>query len=393
MFLLFRHLVLLGISCSMAGLCFPGERKRLPDTSLPHVRDEIVRIGILLPDRSDQQILQTARMAVDRFNSVEHSRHHFELVPRTTEGPWGAGSKESVALVYEDSVAVIVGSLDGRNAHLAEQVSAKSHLVYLETRATDPTLSQAFVPWFMRCVPGDDQQSETILERITEEGTGRIAILSVADYDTRYSVRSLVKTAAQRKAGSPLIIDLDPEKPDFQPVAEELGSHRISHLILPFWHPSMPAGLTEIRNLIPDLKIYGNLAFTLGMEADGYLDRAAGLPGREMEGLEGVAMVCSGARFSSAGRAFREQFRTRFGSDPGSLCSYMHDAIGLVIEAVVRQGATRDSMKDILAGIHYTGGMTGPISFDEWGNRQQEVPMMTIRSGTPELTGNANLHP
>ncbi len=73
----------------------------------------------------------------------------FKLVVRTTEGPWGAGSKESVGLVYEDEVRAIVGSLDGRNAHLAEQVVAKSHLVYMETKATDPTLSQAYVPWFL----------------------------------------------------------------------------------------------------------------------------------------------------------------------------------------------------------------------------------------------------
>ena len=34
---------------------------------------------------------------------------------------WGAGSKESVSLVYEDQVCAIIGTLDGRNGHLAEQ--------------------------------------------------------------------------------------------------------------------------------------------------------------------------------------------------------------------------------------------------------------------------------
>ena len=88
---------------------------------------------------------------------------------RTAEGFWGAGSKESVGLVYEDNVRAIIGALDGRNGHLAEQVATKSHLTYIETYATEPTLSQAFVPWFMRVVPNDNQQSAIILDQIQRE--------------------------------------------------------------------------------------------------------------------------------------------------------------------------------------------------------------------------------
>ena len=46
-----------------------------------------------------------------------------------------------------------MGSHDGRNAHLVEQVATKSQVVFLSAWASDPTLSQAFVPWFFSCVP------------------------------------------------------------------------------------------------------------------------------------------------------------------------------------------------------------------------------------------------
>ncbi len=151
-----------------------------------------VTIGLLVPDSSYTGVIGAAQEAIQLANEEGgFNGSPFKLVVRTTEGPWGAGSKESVALVYEDEVRAIVGSLDGRNAHLAEQVAAKSHLVYLETYATDPTLSQAYVPWFLRNVPNDNQQAEAIMERIGEEGAEKTAFLVSEDYDARYAVKSL----------------------------------------------------------------------------------------------------------------------------------------------------------------------------------------------------------
>ena len=119
-----------------------------------------ISIGLLLPDQSYSNVAAAARLAIEEANkNGGYMQREFELVIRTAEGFWGAGSKESVGLVYEDHVRAIIGHLDGRNGHLAEQVATKSHLAYIETFATEPTLSQAFVPWFMRVVPNDNQQS------------------------------------------------------------------------------------------------------------------------------------------------------------------------------------------------------------------------------------------
>ena len=69
-------------------------------------------------------------------------------------------------MIYEDHVSLIVTALDGRNAHLAEQVTAKSHVVMLSTQSSDPTLSRAYVPWYFRMVPDDLQQSEIFVKEI-----------------------------------------------------------------------------------------------------------------------------------------------------------------------------------------------------------------------------------
>ncbi len=69
-------------------------------------------------------------------------------------------------MVFEDEVVAIMGSLDGRNAHLAEQVATKTRIAFLSSWATDMTLSQAFVPWYFRCIPNDQQQASSLIEEI-----------------------------------------------------------------------------------------------------------------------------------------------------------------------------------------------------------------------------------
>jgi len=60
----------------------------------------------------------------------------------------------------------LFGSHDSRNAHLVEQAATKSQVVFVSAWSGDPTLSQAFVPWFFNCVPNDYQQVASLIEEI-----------------------------------------------------------------------------------------------------------------------------------------------------------------------------------------------------------------------------------
>jgi ABC-type branched-subunit amino acid transport system substrate-binding protein len=78
-------------------------------------------------------------MAVEAANRDGGFRGRpFELAVRSVEGPWGSGSSEITALVFEESVWAILGPLHGRSAHLAEQVVAKGHVALVSPWASDP---------------------------------------------------------------------------------------------------------------------------------------------------------------------------------------------------------------------------------------------------------------
>ena len=110
------------------------------------------------------------------------------------EGPWGTGSKQAVDLIFEDEVWALLGSHDGRNAHLVEQASAKSIVTFVSVWSSDPTLSQAFIPWFFNCVPSDDQQAVALIDEIySKRKFSRVATITDNSYDSNQSLKSFLK--------------------------------------------------------------------------------------------------------------------------------------------------------------------------------------------------------
>lgn len=319
-----------------------------------------VTIGLLLPDRNHRDVIAAAELAIDRANAAGgYKNREFELQVRSAEGFWGAGSKESVSLVYEDRVRAIIGALDGRNGHLAEQVATKSHLTYIETYATEPTLSQAFVPWFKRVVPNDNQQADLILEQIKREGTGPIAILSTESYDTRYAVRSLTRAVARETGLAPLVIDLDSNEINQPDLVENILINKIDHLVIPYDEPYLKDLILRLGKEKPDLRIYGTLHFTMGLESRKDVWKP----------YEEIYMI--------APRLNREK-------DPAlqeSHSAYIYDAVNLVINAIKQVGTERVAISDYISATEYSGAFTGNITFDELGNRQGASSLIHIQNG------------
>jgi len=333
------------------------------------VSQEQIAIGLLLPDLSHTDVISAAEHAIDQANAAGgYMNREFRLLVRSAEGFWGAGSKESVSLVYEDQVRAIIGSLDGRNGHLAEQVASKSHLTYIETYATEPTLSQAFVPWFMRVVPNDNQQSVTILKQIIKEGGGKIAILSKETYDTKYAVRSLTKAVAGETGMAPLVLDMDTTSNIQGDVIEKILDSNIDHLVIPFDALYLKDLIETLAEEMPDLKIYGTLHFSMSIES------------REdkWDSYEGIYMIAP--RLNSK----------KDDSLPDSRSAYMYDAVNLVINAIQKVGCEREAITNYISKSDYTKGVTGSISFDELGNRLGATTLIHIQNGVPHLIDSLN---
>ncbi len=338
-------------------------------------QDAAVKIGLLIPEQEAIAAKHGAELAIREANEKGgYEGCSFHLVVRSAEGPWGAGSKESVGLVFDDEVVAIMGSLDGRNAHLAEQVATKTKIVFLSAWATDMSLSQAFVPWYFRCVPNDDQQAVTLIQDIYKNRKiSRVTVIGTEDYDSRNAVRSFIKAAALLKLAIPRHYMYRSSSEDLKETLQEIERYDTEAIIL-FGKPSLASEVIPmLQQRKMDQLVFGTLSITDDQRASG----------PDWNSLEGMCLVSSGHWFTKEGAGFQKTFQEAFGYQPGAAAAYAYDGINLIIEAVKKGGTDRDKIIDAFTEINYKHGVTGEIRFDADGNRLGASEIMCIKNSGP----------
>ncbi len=340
--------------------------------------DEPVKIGLLIPDNKSIAARQGAEMAIRKANEKGgYKGRPFQLVVRSMEGPWGTGSKEAVNLIFEEEVWAIIGSHDGRNAHLVEQVATKARIVFLSAWASDPTLSQAFVPWYFSCVPNDLQQAAALIEEIyNKRKINKIAAISDNGYDSKSALKSFVKKTKLDGKADPLQLFYDNSSQDFNDLLDQIIKADVNCIIL-FGKPMASLKLIhQLRQRKMILPVFGSLSV---------LDEKE-LSEKELKDYEGVVLITSGHWLRSKGLAFQEEYQRAYGNIPGAVAAYAYDGMNLIIEAIRNTGLDREKIQKSMAKTHYEG-VTGTIQFDGKGNRLGAAGLMEIKNGIPTAVG------
>lgn len=286
--------------------------------------EETIKIGFLIRDKNDIAIQQVAQSAVEQANNLGgYKGQDFELIIKSCDGPWGITSKQAVALIFEDQVPIIVTALDGRNAHLAEQVTAKSHVLMLSTLSSDPTLSRAYVPWYFRMVPDDKQQAESLIKEIYITNKAKqVAVISLDKYDGEKSVESF-ETEVKQKGFLPPKVFRDLEKDEF---INKIDERSWDALVL----AGTPNDGDKLTSLIKSNNTYSFLNFFSFMGPDEF--------------------------FKNVSTSFSPSL------------DYVHDGISLAIESIQKFGPDAEAIRIGFKDLKYEGA-TGLVEFDKLGNR------------------------
>lgn len=383
-FLFSLFVILIGISVISSGSNSVGmmegvisSLKEKSTLKLDQENDKI-RIGLLLPENPDKDLLSKsalngAELAIEIANkNGGYKNTEFELVVRTADGLWGAGSKASVDFVYDDNVIAIVTAVDGRNAHLAEQVASKSQVVQIATRATEETLSQAYVPWFFRIVPNDRQQAEALIDEIyINQKLNNVLLLYEPGYDFENGAKTFRKSLKKRgfKLNGYAAFPSSQEE-----ISSAIKENTEALVVFGSYQHAQPV-LDILRDQNSSLKVFGSLNMTNdGMIGTNYSN-----------GCEGGIFVSSNFCFTTAGQIFKDQYMAKYGSIPNPSASYAFDGVNLVIQAVQTSGPDRAGIRDVLKDIEFKDAATGPVYFDKNGNRTSPVFMIQLIKGHPVI--------
>ena len=331
----------------------------------PEEVDE-VRIGFLGPvenhpdERLGKMMLNGAMLAIEEANAAgSYGGKPFKLMVHNDQAIWGASSNEIVKMTYDDKVWAMFGSISGDSTHIALRVSLKTELPIVNSAATDPTIPETIIPWYLTTLQDDRVQGYTLARRIyTDLGLQRIALLRVNDRYGRFGV--LKFKDASRRLGHPVAIEQKylPGETDFRRSLRIIKESGADGIVV--WGDASPARaiLKQMGELGMKLPVFGSYR-VLGDDP---------LP----EGVE-VVFPFDPTRDDPVWLAFKERFAKRYDRPPEVFASLAYDTMNILLRAICGAGLNRGRIRDALAGLESYKGVTGSMVFDP--NSKNTVPM------------------
>jgi branched-chain amino acid transport system substrate-binding protein len=349
---------------------YNGAARDLPTLKPEDVSE--VRIGFLGPIENHPDaalgrlMLDGAMLAIEEANDRGgYCGKPFKLMVHNDQATWGASSNEVVKMAYDDKVWGMLGSISGDSTHIGLRVTLKTEVPIVNSAATDPTIPETIIPWYLTTIQDDRVQSYTLARRIfTDLGLERAALLRINDRYGRFGVLKF-KDAA-RRLGHPVVIEQKfmPGDTDFRRQLRIIDDSRAGAIVVWADQPAAAGILKQMKELGLKQRVFGSYR-TIG---DAML-RAAGAAA---EGMEAVYPF-DPARDDPAWTGFTARFEKRFSTRPEAFASLAYDTMNILLGAVCRAGLNRGRIRDALAGLERYKGVTGEMVFDP--NSKNIVPM------------------
>ena len=305
------------------------------------------------------KMLQGARLAIEQANArggYLRRKIPFEMVTVNDNGLWGASGNEIINMAYKDKVWAILGTIDGANSHIAIRVALKAEIVMLNTGDTDPTFIETNIPWVMRVIGDDRQQSYLLMDYIIRKmNYQRIGIIRSSNRYGRFGVREVMDTA--RRLQRPVLLEMAYKVggEDYSLQLERLKAANLDCVI--HWGDARESAiiLNQMRKMgmnqpyfASDRTVSPEFTDLAGKNADGVMCGYPWNPDRQDPKLD----------------EFRAAFRKRFGQEAETYAAHGYDGMNLLIWATQVAGLNRAKIRDILAYRSKPWpGVTGDIPF------------------------------
>jgi len=343
--------------------------------------NESVKIGLLIADSTSIEARNGAELAIKEVNEQGGiNGRRIKLITRSMEGVWGSGSKEVVDLVFNEDIWAILGSHDGRNAHLVEQVIAKTRVVFISAWASDPTLSQAYVPYYFSAVPNDIQQANALMKEIyTKRKHEKVIVVLNHSYDSKMAWKSLKNEINISAKAEPEAFFYDQKQDNFKDIIAEIQNTKATAIILIGKPPQSWNIIDQLRLNSIDLPIFGNLSI-LG---EGVFSE------RKIKAYDQTILMGSEKWLKSSSLSFRNRYFKEYNSTPGAVAVYAYDGMKVLIDALETSKLNREKIRESILK-NEVQGFTGTMSFDERGRRINRVDLIEIIDGIPVLINSLN---
>jgi len=340
-----------------------------------------IQIGVPVPLSGDsasagQDILAAAKVAAGEINDRGGVKgRKLEIVPADDACSPQQAAQAAQKLVNSGVVAAAGGYCSGA-AVAAGPIFGRANLPFILDASTNPVLTDQGQGKVFRTCGRDDRQGDFAAKFVVDTlHAKRVAVL----HDNTTYAKGLAEAAvaALKKNGQAEVTYFDAltaGQSDYTPVLTNIaGTHPD---VVYFTGYFAEAGL-----LLKQRKQLG-LTFQL-VGGDATTDVSAlRTAGTAAEGF--IATTAPLATTLPSAADFVKRFKSEnTGTDPGPFSAYEYDAINVLAKAIERAGSTKGP--ELLKALHELPeyqGVTGPISFDEKGDRKTvNFVAVTVRDG------------
>lgn len=334
----------------------------VPGDQNPPATSEVggpIRIGLLVTadpatDPLSLEAVHAAELAVKKINeSGGIDGHSVELITKSSSADWGAGAKKSVDLIYDDEVAAIIGSLNGQNAHLVEMAVAKAQIVFVSTRATDPTLSGANIPWYFRIIPNDLQQAGQLSDHIyNKKNLQHITVVSSDLYDHKMAAGAFLRVSRDNSHPGPEHYTYDINNPVFDDLIESIPLNNPEGILFYGYPEHLKKLMQRMDSSGIEIPVFAPLSI---LDTD---DPAL----REYISSR-VTHICLDNRFRERADRFTREFESLYGYKPGNIAAYSYDGVNILLKSFKEGAYQSEAITRYLTGLTDFKAVTGDITF------------------------------
>jgi len=332
---------------------------------------ETIKVGCVMDLSGDlaamgARMLNGARLAVEEINAAGGVLgKQVELVEEDGKTDPAAGLERVKKLIEIDGVQVIVGPMISGSSKLAIPY-AKEHKVPLITMsATAFELSEMEgTEWFFRACLLDDAQGRVLASIAMEEGYTRLASIVQDNLYGKGVEEALIEGLQEAGWQGEHVVSIhyDEAKKDYRTELQQIkGSNPDAVLIVSYcddgiivFKQALEMGLDNIAWLGCDGN-YGSGLFKEPKSAE-FMEKAI---------VAGTRTVGSGSAYEQ----FVAKYTEKFGEAPEIYCDTTYDAVWTAVKAIEKAGVyDGEAIRAALTGLEFEG-VTGPIAFDEVGDR------------------------
>ena len=357
-----------------------GEAEGWAGPQVPPAPGFPVKVALVLPLSGGAQSYgeSTRDGALLAIQEAQAAGWDIQTVLADSECDSGAAVDAANQVIFTDTVKYIVGAVCSSASIPISEIAEANHVLQISPTSTNPEVTRfadgTNKEYVFRACFLDPFQGEVMASIARDLGATTAAVM----YDEgNVYVRDLAvyfKIHFERMGGTvPVFEPYSQDTYDFSGILGEVRTANPDVLFLPDY-------FGKVNEIAVQANAAGIEATFLG--ADGWDS-----PDLRRDLLEGAYF--SNHFWPGEPRQvvvdFVETYSTTYGTQPDALAALGYDATGLLLQAIAEAGVDDPSVvKGAMAGIVYEG-VTGKITFDEFGDSIKGAAVMRIEGGQTTL--------